>query len=285
MYNVAIIGAGPAGIFAALEVMKLKPEWKVVLIEKGQRIETRKCPLRQGSPKCVNCKKCGLLCGWGGAGAFSDGKLTLTPDVGGHLAEYMTRKQAEDLIGYADDLYLKYGVLEPCVWAHTYKLHKGRLNSNVAIRSNDMPLGNPFNVTQYSILLSLLARHGGFDPGEISFDIADCHIYVNQLDGINLQLSRYDRLVKWEKFIQTHNDEQVENSYEELLDRKKYLDEKINNNPDLKDSYSTIINDINEEIMCLEHLITRQRQLGSFLCLAKELARPLNSAACLELLL
>ena len=96
MYNVAIVGAGPAGIFAALEIMKLKPDWKVVLIEKGQRIETRKCPLRQGSPKCVNGKKCGLLCGWGGAGAFSNGKLTLTPDVGGHLAEYMTRKQAED---------------------------------------------------------------------------------------------------------------------------------------------------------------------------------------------
>ena len=112
MYNVAIIGAGTAGIFAALEIMKLKPEWKVVLIEKGQRIETRKCPLRQGSPKCVNCKKCGLLCGWGGAGAFSDGKLTLTPDVGGHLAEYMTRKQAEDLISYADDLYLKYGATD-----------------------------------------------------------------------------------------------------------------------------------------------------------------------------
>ena len=75
MYNVAIIGAGPAGIFAALEIMKLKPEWKVVLIEKGQRIEKRKCPIREGSPKCVNCKRCGLLCGWGGAGAFSDGKL------------------------------------------------------------------------------------------------------------------------------------------------------------------------------------------------------------------
>ena len=71
MYNVAIIGAGPAGIFAALEIMKLKPDWKVVLIEKGQRIEKRKCPIREGSPKCVNCKRCGLLCGWGGAGAFS----------------------------------------------------------------------------------------------------------------------------------------------------------------------------------------------------------------------
>ena len=93
MYNVAIIGAGPAGIFAALEIMKLKPDWKVVLIEKGQRIEKRKCMLREGYDKCPNCKKCGLLCGWGGAGAFSDGKLTLTPDVGGHLIDYMERKK------------------------------------------------------------------------------------------------------------------------------------------------------------------------------------------------
>ena len=112
MYNVAIIGAGPAGIFAALEIVKLKPEWKVVLIEKGQKIENRKCPLREGSPKCVNCKCCGLLCGWGGAGAFSDGKLTLTPDVGGHLAEYMSRKGTEELIDYADKLYLKFGATE-----------------------------------------------------------------------------------------------------------------------------------------------------------------------------
>ena len=66
MYNVAIIGAGPAGIFSALEIVKLKPEWKVVLIEKGQKIEKRKCPIREGSPKCVNCKRCGLLCGWVG---------------------------------------------------------------------------------------------------------------------------------------------------------------------------------------------------------------------------
>ena len=112
MYNVAIIGAGPAGIFAALEITKLKPDWKVVLIEKGQRIEKRKCPLREGSPKCTNCKRCGLLCGWGGAGAFSDGKLTLTPDVGGHLVDYMPRQKAEDLIDYSDKLYLEFGATE-----------------------------------------------------------------------------------------------------------------------------------------------------------------------------
>ena len=112
MYNVAIVGAGPAGIFAALEITKLKPDWKVVLIEKGQRIEKRTCVLREGYEKCPNCKKCGLLCGWGGAGAFSDGKLTLTPDVGGHLVDYMSRKNVEDLIKYSDDLYLKFGATE-----------------------------------------------------------------------------------------------------------------------------------------------------------------------------
>jgi len=112
MYNVAIIGAGPAGIFTALEVVKLRPEWKVVLIEKGEKIEKRKCLLREGYEKCPTCKKCGLLCGWGGAGAFSDGKLTLTPEVGGHLVDYMPRQKAVDLINYADKLYLKYGATE-----------------------------------------------------------------------------------------------------------------------------------------------------------------------------
>ena len=112
MYNVAIIGAGPAGIFSALEIVKLRPEWKVVLIEKGQKIENRKCPLREGSPKCVNCKRCGLLCGWGGAGAFSDGKLTLTPDVGGHLVDYMPREKVEKLISYADNMYLEHGATD-----------------------------------------------------------------------------------------------------------------------------------------------------------------------------
>ena len=112
MYNVAIVGAGPAGIFAALGITKLKPEWKVVLIEKGEKIEKRKCLLREGYAKCPTCRKCGLLCGWGGAGAFSDGKLTLTPDVGGHMVDYMSREKVEKLIKYADDLYLKFGATE-----------------------------------------------------------------------------------------------------------------------------------------------------------------------------
>ncbi|MDD3419709.1 MAG: NAD(P)/FAD-dependent oxidoreductase [Candidatus Gastranaerophilales bacterium] len=112
MYNVAIIGAGPAGIFSALEIMKLKPEWKVLIVEKGSKIEKRQCMIRNGAKACPPCKKCGLLCGWGGAGAFSDGKLTLTPDVGGNLLDYMPRQDVESLIKYTDDIYLKFGATE-----------------------------------------------------------------------------------------------------------------------------------------------------------------------------
>ena len=112
MYNVAIIGAGPAGIFTALELVKLKPNWKIVLIEKGAKIENRVCLLRNGHKTCPSCKTCGLLCGWGGAGAFSDGKLTLTPDVGGHLVDYMSFSDVENLIQYCDDIYLEHGATE-----------------------------------------------------------------------------------------------------------------------------------------------------------------------------
>ncbi len=112
MYNVAIIGAGPAGIFTALEIVKSKPDWKVVLIEKGAKIENRVCLLRNGHKACPSCKTCGLLCGWGGAGAFSDGKLTLTPDVGGHLVDYMSFNDVEKLIQYCDDIYLEHGATE-----------------------------------------------------------------------------------------------------------------------------------------------------------------------------
>jgi uncharacterized FAD-dependent dehydrogenase len=111
-YNVAIVGEGPAGIFTALEIMKLRPDWKIVILDKGKRIEKRKCFLREGYKACPGCKTCGLLCGWGGAGAFSDGKLTLTPDVGGHLVDYMERKDVEELIDYVDKLYLKFGATD-----------------------------------------------------------------------------------------------------------------------------------------------------------------------------
>lgn len=118
VYDVAIIGAGPAGIFSALEIIKLKPHWKVAIFEKGPIITERKCLTRNGL-KCPPCKTCNLLCGWGGAGAFSDGKLTLTPDVGGNLIDYMNRKDLEDLISYTDNIYLEYGATQELYGSNT----------------------------------------------------------------------------------------------------------------------------------------------------------------------
>lgn len=111
MYDVAIIGAGPAGIFSALELIKINPNIKIGIFDKGPKIEKRNCPAR-GSHKCAKCWTCDLLCGWGGAGAFSDGKLTLSTQVGGNLLDYINRKELEDLIKYVDQIYLDYGATE-----------------------------------------------------------------------------------------------------------------------------------------------------------------------------
>lgn len=107
-YDVIIIGAGPAGIFTALEVTKKNPNLSLLIIDKGRNIENRKCPART-TGKCVGCKPCGITYGWSGAGAFSDGKLSLSPEVGGRLLDYYTEKQAKELIDYCDEIYLNFG--------------------------------------------------------------------------------------------------------------------------------------------------------------------------------
>ncbi|QNO15032.1 NAD(P)/FAD-dependent oxidoreductase [Alkalicella caledoniensis] len=107
-YDVIVVGAGPAGIFTALEIVKLDPNKNVLILDKGRNIESRKCPLRT-IQKCVHCKPCGIVNGWSGAGAFSDGKLSLSPEVGGRLTEYMTFSEAQELIKYVDKVYLDFG--------------------------------------------------------------------------------------------------------------------------------------------------------------------------------
>ncbi|WP_333887454.1 NAD(P)/FAD-dependent oxidoreductase [Clostridium sp.] len=107
-YDIVIIGAGPAGIFTALEVTKLNPKLSVLIVDKGRNIEKRSCPART-TGKCVNCKPCGITFGWSGAGAFSDGKLSLSPEVGGRILEYYSEDEAKKLIKYCDDIYLQFG--------------------------------------------------------------------------------------------------------------------------------------------------------------------------------
>jgi uncharacterized FAD-dependent dehydrogenase len=107
-YDVIIIGTGPAGIFAALELVK-KSSLKVLMIEKGSDIEQRACPMIASDSHCVQCGLCSILCGWGGAGAYSDGKLTLTPEFGGWLKDYLSAEDLSLFIDYVDSVYLSFG--------------------------------------------------------------------------------------------------------------------------------------------------------------------------------
>jgi len=105
-YEVVIVGAGPAGIFAALELARAGVT-RVMVVEKGRTTTKRHCPARRTA--CVGCKTCDIMTGWGGAGAFSDGKLTLTTEVGGWLGDFLPQSELEALISYADDLWLEFG--------------------------------------------------------------------------------------------------------------------------------------------------------------------------------
>lgn len=109
--DVIIIGAGPSGIFSAYELIKEKPDMKILIIEKGRPIEKRVCPKRK-TKVCVGCKPCSITTGFAGAGAFSDGKLSLSPDVGGNLPEILGYDKALELIRESDEIYLKFGADE-----------------------------------------------------------------------------------------------------------------------------------------------------------------------------
>ncbi len=111
-YDVAIIGAGPAGIFTALELVRSGSKKKIVIVEKGRSVRERKCP-KAKTKTCVNCKPyCNITTGFSGAGAFSDGKLSLSPDVGGMLPELIGYDYAAEMIAYTDKIYLEFGADE-----------------------------------------------------------------------------------------------------------------------------------------------------------------------------
>ncbi len=107
-YDVIIVGAGPAGIFAALELIK-KNNLKILMIDQGPELEKRVCPVRIRDRRCTICKPCAITSGWGGAGAFSDGKLTLCSQIGGWLSDYLPEDRLQELIDYVDVVYQEFG--------------------------------------------------------------------------------------------------------------------------------------------------------------------------------
>ena len=112
-YDVILVGAGPMGIYAAYELMTKKPELKVLLIDKGKNIYNRKCPiLEKRLEKCPVSKDkpgCSMTTGFGGSGAYSDGKFNITSEFGGWMTDYLSEDEVMDLIKYVDNINLKHG--------------------------------------------------------------------------------------------------------------------------------------------------------------------------------
>ncbi len=108
-YDVIIVGAGPAGIFAALELSEKNKDLRILMLEKGRDINQRNCPSRGNGESCFNCSPCSTVCGWGGAGAFSDGKLTLSSEIGGSLDQYLGEEKLIEMIKEIDQVYLQFG--------------------------------------------------------------------------------------------------------------------------------------------------------------------------------
>ncbi len=150
-YDIMIIGAGPGGIFSAYELSKRKPGLKIAVFECGNPLELRKCPIDGDKVKtCIGCKTCAIMNGFGGAGAFSDGKYNITNEFGGTLHEYIGKQKATELMQYVDSINVAYG-------GHKTKLYS-TANSNFKL----LCLQNGLHLLDASV------RHLGTD---INFEV------------------------------------------------------------------------------------------------------------------
>lgn len=162
------------------------------------------------------------------------------------------------VISLWQDADLRTAVLPSCVWSNEYKVYKGTLNCFVDQRSADVPLGLPFNISQYAILMSLLAKVSGLQPGKLYYNIADAHIYVNQIDGIKKQLANYEKMLKFEKIISEKSDVYLEEVHDALKSTKEKKEEYLNNNPDNEEAQSEF-NDAKKDLQIFELMITKKK--------------------------
>ena len=162
------------------------------------------------------------------------------------------------LISLWQDADLRTAVLPSCVWSSTYKVYKGTLNCFVEQRSADVPLGLPFNISQYAILMSLLAKISGLKVGKLYYNIADANIFVNQIDGIKKQLTNYEKMLKFEKIINENSDIYLEEFYNALKSTKDEKEEYLNNNPDNEEAQAEF-NDAKKNLQIFELMITKKK--------------------------
>ena len=145
------------------------------------------------------------------------------------------------------DEYIKTGVLPPCVWGTEWKVSNGKLHLYVHQRSADVPLGLPFNVSQYAILLRMFAKASNLEAGSLNYSIMDAHIYVNQIEGINKQLDRYANMNYFESLHNEKRECDVMNYYNTLKTQVERLDKYVKNNQAKKDAlieYKKVLEDL-----------------------------------------
>ncbi len=153
-YDVIIIGAGPGGIFSAYELLEQNKDLKIAVFEAGAPLEKRRCPIDGDKVKtCIKCKTCAIMSGFGGAGAFSDGKYNITNDFGGTLYEHIGKKKSLELMHYVDDLNVKFGGGET------------KMYSTAGTKFKKLCLQNKLNLLDASV------RHLGTD---INYIVLDC---------------------------------------------------------------------------------------------------------------
>lgn len=188
-YDIIVIGAGPAGIFTALEITKLRPEINVLIIDKGRNIEKRACPART-TGKCVNCNPCGITFGWSGAGAFSDGKLSLSPEVGGRILEYFSEEECKSLIKYCDDIYLKFGANETVYGLNNEKVDKIKYEaSKHNIRLVECPVRHLGTELAYDVLRAMyyhLINNTNTDFSELT-EVEELLMEDKKIKGITIK--------------------------------------------------------------------------------------------------
>lgn len=196
-YDVVVVGAGPAGIMACYELYLKQPELKVLLIDKGQDVMNRHCPIKEkkikscpiiknDEPGCL--PACSITSGFGGAGAYSDGKFNITSEFGGWLTDYLSNDEVEDIINYVDNLYLKHGATKDITDPTTDKVkdieHRGYAVGLKMLRAKVRHLGTEENLRIMTEMSNKLKEHIDM---VFKTTVHDIYVEKNRVKGIILE--------------------------------------------------------------------------------------------------